>query len=471
MAGFPDNTTSRTNLINAYNVQDDNWSGVSPGTEPLNQHNRGQAMFATTDSSGLGLGFIAGGMDWIPGMVTFNASDPENLSWTNSTGNVPYFWGPATEYVRFGNKGVLVSVGGYVDMNNVEQRDMSSIQVYDIDSQQWFQITATGDIPRTRSSFCSGLSAAPDDSSFQMTIYGGFNNQFDGQKGVGVIDDVYVLTMPAFRWIQVTSEANSDLNPTNTRRHLCHTYQDRQMIVLGGDSTDTSQNEICGCNSNYPPLRLLDTSTYSWQTTFPVSNSSYEVPAQVYSVVGGGPNGGATLTAPTGGFNATIGNASTIFSKRVARSKESLIRKESQNHNSSTPATPVPSLTNYTGIIVGAVIGGIAIILTVGGLILLLRRRRATRSQSELDPDWQKAELPNQPRSPRWAEKMPGGYKTHEVFGDDPEALKPKELLGDWKGARYVVSSESRSTSKSQRLLSKELPQLPIELPTRIDDR
>lgn len=114
-------------------------------------------MFATTESSGLGLSFIAGGMDWIRGMLTLNAWDPNKLSPANSTNNVPCFWGLATEYVRFRYKGVLVSVGGYTKLSNIQQRDMSTVQIYEIDSQQWFQVTAACDIARTRSSFCSGL--------------------------------------------------------------------------------------------------------------------------------------------------------------------------------------------------------------------------------------------------------------------------------------------------------------------------
>ena len=451
MAGYPDDSTNGINTLNTYGMRNDSWSVVSPGKEALNKLNRYQAMFATTESSGLGLNFIAGGMDWIPGMVTFNASDPLDLSWSNSTKDVPYFWGPSTEYVRFGNKGVLVSVGGYISVNNSVQRDMSLIQVYDIDSDQWFEVTATGDIPRTRSSFCSGLSAAYDDSSFQMTIYGGYNGKFGGGQGVGVIGDVYVLTMPAFRWIQVSNQTDSTTNGINSRRHLCHTYQERQMIVLGGDFTDASQNTIGGCNLEYPPIKLLDTSTFTWQTQYPLVNATYEVPQLVYNVIGGGPHGKATLQAPPGGFRATIGNtaASAIFSKRVPRTKEIVTEDwadwQKSLKNSTTNSTTIshekmPSHnTTHTAAIVGGVIGGVSLILGLSGAFILFRRRRVARTQAETETaggewNWQKAELPDGPSSPGWAEERPGGYRTHEMFGDDPDALKPRELLGDISG-------------------------------------
>lgn len=359
---------------------------------------------------------------------------------------MPYFWGPATEYVRFGNKCVLVAVGGYSSFDNLEKRDMSAIQVYDIDSQQWFQVTATGNTPRPRSSFCFGLSSATDDSSFQMTIYGGYNHEFDGNQGAGPLNDFYVLTMPAFRSLKITSQGPPNWNVTSSIRHLCNTYQDRQMIVLGGDQSDPAGNGVSGCNLQYPPLKLLDTSTYSWQTTFPIPNSTYEVPAQVYNIIGGSGSGSATLLAPSCGFNATVGNAaaSIIFSKRVARPQTSSIEQASQNSTHSTVNQSSGSTTNNTGAIVGGVLGGLALVSGVAALIIiLLRRRKARRAQTESDSDWQKAELSDQAQSPRLATQRPGGFQTFELNGDDDvEALQPKELATGTPDATEMVRGE-----------------------------
>ncbi len=91
MAGNLDNDTLGIATLKAYDTQLDHWSDVSVSGGPFNSLNRFASMFATTKSSGLGLGFMAGGDNPIPGMVAFNASDPKNPTWTNSTGNVPYF--------------------------------------------------------------------------------------------------------------------------------------------------------------------------------------------------------------------------------------------------------------------------------------------------------------------------------------------------------------------------------------------
>lgn len=50
---------------------------------------------------------------------------------------------------------------------------MSNIFVYDIFSNVWYLVEATGEVPPYRGEFCSGVSSAPDDSSFQITMHGG----------------------------------------------------------------------------------------------------------------------------------------------------------------------------------------------------------------------------------------------------------------------------------------------------------
>ena len=162
-AGYPDNTLSdffAADSVNAYYTQNQSWSDPSPVVSGGNFSflSRGQAMYATSQDAGLGSNFFAGGGTsfYVEDMVTFNASHTEegqDLSWINQTSGVPYFWGPATEFARFGDEGVLISVGGYLvnlpsvialrlqligaQEDNTTLRKMSDVQVYDIASQIW----------------------------------------------------------------------------------------------------------------------------------------------------------------------------------------------------------------------------------------------------------------------------------------------------------------------------------------------
>ena len=60
------------------------------------------------------------------------------------------------------------------------------------------------------------------------------------------------------------------------------------MIVLGGN-IESGGNIInaASCNTSWPVLRVLDTTTFVWQTQLKPASSDYAVPEPVYSVIGG----------------------------------------------------------------------------------------------------------------------------------------------------------------------------------------
>ena len=180
--------------------------------------------------------------------------------------------------------------------------------VYDIASSQWsvcvrsveqtlrganpscfyrFDVTASGDVPIALAHFCSTMSPSPDDSSYQMTIYGGFN--IENHRAY---ETVYVLTIPAFQWIKIldTDNQESRLPGQEIGRHeqTCHLYGDRQMVMLGGQLSfqDVAQNNET-CNPWHPVIRILDTTTFEWQTEFIPTPEPYVVPKAVIDVIGG----------------------------------------------------------------------------------------------------------------------------------------------------------------------------------------
>lgn len=165
--------------------------------------------------------------------------------------------------------------------------DMSMISVYDIDSKSWYTVKATGGTPGNRGSFCSGVSASPDNSSYQVTIFGGWDPSSQSDR-----EDVWILTVPSFRWINV-GIAHDDFEviaASNIGRahHRCATYNDAQVIVVGGSArygTALPQNET-SCKSEVSAIRVLDTTTYSWKQTFD-PDVKYQVPDIVWKVIGG----------------------------------------------------------------------------------------------------------------------------------------------------------------------------------------
>ena len=129
------------------------------------------------------------------------------------------------------------------------------------------------------------MSPSPDQSSYQITIYGGWN------PAAGIdYNDVWTLTVPSFRWIKIDTVNDFEYSSGVGRaHHRCVIHNNSQMIVVGGSTrngTDTQIDETM-CRTQYPPLRLLDTSTYTWKKSFDPSGK-YTVPAAISDVVGGG---------------------------------------------------------------------------------------------------------------------------------------------------------------------------------------
>lgn len=164
---------------------------------------------------------------------------------------------------------------------------LSSISVYDIDSASWYSVTATGDeMPPPRRSFCAVVSASPDSSSFQITVYGGWDDQARLHY-----EDVWVLTVPSFRWIRINTIDDFEADPTlsiGRAHHTCAVHGGAGMVVVGGSirfGTADQVNETA-CRPEYPPIRMLDISTYTWKRTFDPT-TRYTVAKAVTDVIGG----------------------------------------------------------------------------------------------------------------------------------------------------------------------------------------
>ena len=104
-------------------------------------------------------------------------------------------------------------------------------------------------------------------------------------------EDIHVLTVPSFRWIQIFDQNNYERRAyTGVGRSgsSCATWQEAQLIVLGGfiNNGQIRQNNDTTCSATYPPIRVLDISTYTWQTQFK-PGTGYSVHKNISAVIGG----------------------------------------------------------------------------------------------------------------------------------------------------------------------------------------
>lgn len=158
---------------------------------------------------------------------------------------------------------------------------MDTIMLYDIAESKWYNQTATGSIPEMRRRFCAGVTWAQDRSSYNIYIYGGagFYDDING------FDDVYILTMPAFKWIKWYPTEPGRGHPHGSLS--CNVVDGAQMLIIGGLFTETQEcdaPEVWGTHNL--DLGKSNTQESKWNL-FQPNLTTYNVPSEIIAVVGG----------------------------------------------------------------------------------------------------------------------------------------------------------------------------------------
>ncbi|KKA28696.1 hypothetical protein TD95_003438 [Thielaviopsis punctulata] len=378
-----------------YDITHSNWSTVSyQQTFPVN----GLAHGGSVSPPGYGYGYYYGG--WLRNTTSGSWTSPlgiaspnlliynmDEQSWQNSS--QPDDGRPRAEgsmvFLPMSDRGMLVYIGGVIDLGNgsTTAQPMNKIMLYDIANPRWYTQTASGDIPGNRRLFCAGAAWAKDRSSYNIYIYGGM----DVHEGWGY-DDLYILSIPSFRWIQMGEQGQYYKNQATCNM----VTNNAQMLVIGGSRPNSS---VSDCDSpNVWGNHNLDTGEQntdhaSWLAYTP-TKTTYVVPTDVINVIGGSSLGVATLTTPSGGFdNADL----AIFMTRVAVSP-------TRTPSSTLGPISSPSHGLSKGTIAGIAIGAVAGLLFIGGISFLLIRRRYLKQREQLPALIQTAPPPGGPLSP-----------------------------------------------------------------------
>ncbi|KAI0432569.1 hypothetical protein F5Y09DRAFT_135858 [Xylaria sp. FL1042] len=264
-------------------------------------------------------------------------------------------WGPG---------GILLGLGGGVVGDNDTTdafSSMTTIDVYDIASSQWYHQETSGDEkPQVRVNPCAVVFSAPDASSFNIYMYGGQNLLPVGQQKQ--YTDVWILTIPSFTWIKIDTSNNE---PPARAGHSC-AARDGQIVVVGGYI-----DEEIPCEQ--PGIYAFDASNLVWQSSFnaadhPADDNAdntvlagsygYQVPGAVQSVIGGSSEGGATATQPASG-PATDGPFKTgvppVFTITGTASTATVT-----NPGSGDPGSPDNSDAHRGGTIAAGVVAALA---------------------------------------------------------------------------------------------------------------
>jgi hypothetical protein len=236
------------------------------------------------------------------------------------------------------------------DINTVYQRDPAG---------GWYTQNTTGKIPPPRIDACSLAVAAPDNSSYNIYLYGG-RDPILGK----MYDDIYILSMPSFTWQLMYTGQSPRYG------HTCHLVGNRQMITVGGS---LNLNITSGCDWETKGVGIMDLSTKTWGSVYNAKAPAYQVTKDTVDVIGGTPQGGATLLAPVGGFANT--QLKTIFFPPKKAATPSGTPSAGGSSGSDPAISPASAQKVSGGAIAGAVIGVLAGLALIAGLALFLIRR------------------------------------------------------------------------------------------------
>ncbi|KAI5857270.1 hypothetical protein BZA05DRAFT_441901 [Tricharina praecox] len=292
---------------------------------------------------------------------------------------------------EFGSSGMLLAMGGVrASSSNVsvdqEGLDFRMVQLYDVATKTWMSQETSGldSMPDPRLDFCAVVATAPDRSSAQIYVWGGLNYEDNLDAPI----DMYILTLPFFRWIKVPF---SEVPRGSKSGHRCQTYNSRQMLIVGGQqgrfatgaasigpaeyivpgTSDDVPIEGTNCVKGGMGIQIFDTTTLEFVNTFDPTVNTYEIPETVYKLIGGDKSGNATATSPQVGWtDESLGTAFNLAPVNLP--------------DATTSTTPGANTTteskSNTGAIAGGVVGGLAAVAIAAGIFFWLRRRKSQHS-------------------------------------------------------------------------------------------
>ncbi|KAI9875031.1 MAG: hypothetical protein M1830_009003 [Pleopsidium flavum] len=258
-------------------------SGASAASSENGYYLGGYASFGTDPNVNLPLNV----KQPLPGLLSF---DFETSMWNNTSDggftassaliNARPPSGAMQFVPAFGVDGILLVMGG---ASSQRTNPFNNITTYDIHGQAWHSQLATGDIPDPRDHFCAVGVQSNENNTYEIFMHGGMIKGHPGSGSTGS-DQVYILSLPAFRWFQANY---SSAYPR--AYHTCHAARDSQMIIIGGlnptQYQDKFQDLWSGNMATADPWTLgigvFDMKNLAWKDSYDARAVVYESPDKV----------------------------------------------------------------------------------------------------------------------------------------------------------------------------------------------
>ncbi|KAL8871462.1 MAG: hypothetical protein Q9174_002705 [Haloplaca sp. 1 TL-2023] len=205
--------------------------------------------------------------------------------------------------------------------------------------------------------YCPLILAASLTNLVSRYMYGGYA----GTVGPGAeqYDEIWVLTLPAFQWIQVDASHNSA-----RVGHTCHIVGKSQLLSIGG--VDAAQSDPWSTvDTAFQGLGTFDLNGWEWTPGYNASAAPYKRADAIKRI-----------------YKDNDGSYPKTWDMPKLRDLVMQNFDPSRPNSSasaSASASPALSKTERLGISIGASIGGVLLILLLGTLIFFYSRRRRRR--------------------------------------------------------------------------------------------
>ncbi|KAH7095948.1 hypothetical protein FB567DRAFT_566508 [Paraphoma chrysanthemicola] len=196
---------------------------------------------------------------------------------------------------RLGKKGGFVLFGGsHLHPENMTSdswgtmASLDTIHIFDIASLDtspngiWYTQRTNGRTPPQRQDTCTVPIMSQDNTNYHIYMS-------SGRSPSTIHDDVWVLSLPQFRWTQVFEGKRPNYGCT------CHLAGNKQMLMLGGMVGHDS------CESS-PHVTLYDMTNLKFMQSYVLDDDAFRVPKSVWERIDGSPMGQAKMRMPEGGF-------------------------------------------------------------------------------------------------------------------------------------------------------------------------
>ncbi|EWC44800.1 hypothetical protein DRE_06438 [Drechslerella stenobrocha 248] len=340
--------------------------------------------------------------------------------------------GAALGFLPIGTEGAIIGIGGTLENDKIREtgnvtnipRDsfrssdislspMQRVWIMDLATRKWYSQSTFGQyIPDNRMEHCIAVASAPDNSSHNIYMFGGSSgSSFLDRRADKYYNDLYILSIPSFRWIRRTFEA-SDNAPAGRVQHTCHVYGNK-LIVLGG----ATQGPTDQCS--WDEINVLDMTSLNWVREYWYTPTNYSVPALVMGSIS---NNGVVQSDPVNGWDD--------------HDLEALFVEAGYSTSNR------PKSTAVIAAVAGGVAGGIILLLVAAAAFVHFKRKYTQSKRKRWDQSLTQTKTAYDPSG------YPPSYDHRDVLSQSQSQGRGRNPSHD-TGALELSSSPTRSVSSS----------------------